>query len=299
MREDIPAPSPARKTDRRILTVALPALIGLALGVGLRLAIGWWGFLVLFPWVGTGISIGILVRTRLPPARRDLGRRVAIAIVAPSLLFFVPIANRENLQLEGVVFLLSVGSFSKGVVHYAVAKVFGPLIWGRGFCGWACWTIAPLEWLPQRGESRAIPPRARHLRYAALALSVGLPLLLIAALGFDPQSRYFGRHEVAWMLAGNGVYYLAALALATLYRDRRAFCKIACPVSLVMKLPSRRARLRRRPTGEACVECGECNRACPMDVDVMSSIARGQTVRDTECILCYGCVSACPVRAVC
>ena len=42
-----------------------------------------------------------------------------------------------------------------------------------------------------------------------------------------------------------------------------------------------------------CVSCGNCARACKMDVDVM------KTPNHTECIRCGMCIRACPTNAVC
>jgi len=77
-------------------------------------------------------------------------------MILPCLLLFIPIINNENFQLEGVVLIVMVGLFSKGFIHYAIAKIFGPLIWGRGFCGWACWTAAILDWLPIRNKKKKV-----------------------------------------------------------------------------------------------------------------------------------------------
>jgi hypothetical protein len=33
------------------------------------------------------------------------------------------------------------------VVHYLIAKVFGPMLFGRIWCGWACWTVMVLDLL--------------------------------------------------------------------------------------------------------------------------------------------------------
>lgn len=41
-------------------------------------------------------------------------------------------------------------SFEAAAIHYAVAKIFGPLIFGRGWCGYACWTAMVLDFLPYR-----------------------------------------------------------------------------------------------------------------------------------------------------
>ena len=126
----------------------IPFAIGVLIGTILFRSVGWWGFLVLFPWIGASISIGISLRQTLPNSKKELGRRLSILLNLPALLLFVPFVNRENFQLEGVILIVLVGYFSKGFIHFAVAKLFGPLIWGRGFCGWACWTAAVLDWLP-------------------------------------------------------------------------------------------------------------------------------------------------------
>jgi len=215
----------------------------------------------------------------------------------PVLLFFVPIINNENFQLEGVVLIVLVGFFLKGFIHYAIAKLFGPFIWGRGYCGWACWTAAVLDWLPIRKEG-VIRAELKNLRYLALSISVFLPLVLVFGLNYDVRGNYINKAELSWMISGNIVYYLLAIPMAFYFKDNRAFCKIACPVSLIMKLPSRFALLRKHPSGIECVECGTCNEVCLMDIDVMSYISEGQKVSNTECILCSECEINCPVGAI-
>lgn len=272
--------------------------IGVGVGIGLYAAIGWWGFLVVFPWIGAGIAIGIAIQAHVAKSRKALGRRVAILLCAPALLFFVPLVNNENFQLEGVVLIVLVGYFSKGFIHYAVAKLFGPLIWSRGFCGWACWSAAVMEWLPMSGKRRSVPPGARRWRYVVLAISIAIPVALIYGWGYDVRGAYISKVEARWMFASNAIYYAMAIGLAYAYADRRAFCKVACPVSLVMKPTARYALLRKRPSGNQCTKCGACNRACPMDVNVMSYISAGVSVTDTECILCNDCKHACPSMAI-
>jgi len=275
----------------------IPFAIGVLIGTILFRSVGWWGFLVLFPWIGASISIGISLRQTLPNRKKELGRRVSILLNLPALLLFVPFVNRENFQLEGVILIILVGYFSKGFIHFAVAKLFGPLIWGRGFCGWACWTAAVLDWLPIK-KKKMIPPRLWNLRYLVLAISIALPLYFVFVLSYDVRGSYIGKTELGWMIGSNIIYYLLAVPLAYLFEDGRAFCKILCPVSLVMKVPSRFARIRMKPTGNECTECGICNHACLMDVDIMSAISQGQNVKSTECILCGTCRTKCPAGAI-
>ena len=146
----------------------LPLLIALSVSIILDLTVGWWGFWVIFPWIGFSISTGMIIKGILKGKKQILGRKIAILMILPCLLLFIPIVNNENFQLEGVFLIVMVGFFSKGFIHYAIAKLFGPLIWGRGFCGWACWTGAVLDWLPIRKSPKNLPKNLKHLNKSSL-----------------------------------------------------------------------------------------------------------------------------------
>jgi hypothetical protein len=51
------------------------------------------------------------------------------------MLGFLGLLMKENMQLEGFFFYMFTGFFAGSVIHYMVAKIFGPLVFGRGFCG--------------------------------------------------------------------------------------------------------------------------------------------------------------------
>lgn len=291
---------PIRKLIPFILFSALSAV----------LMFKWPGFLF-FAWIGACISIGMYAADRYNGRARQTGRRIAIILMAPVFLVFLGIMQRENLQLEETVFYLAYfitgGIFTRVLIHYAIAKVGGPLVFGRGFCGWACWTAALLEWLPIR-ENKPIPPQYQYIRYPVLIISLAVPFIMIQAgydyisqHVYDPPGQVISQHkyhQLLFFLFGNALYYAAALPVAFIFRKKRAFCKIACPVSLVMKIPARYSLIKKTPTGERCTECGACNRNCPMDVDVMGYIRNGRRVESTECILCNTCVHVCPADAL-
>ncbi|MCD4771847.1 MAG: hypothetical protein K8R41_00520 [Bacteroidales bacterium] len=46
---------------KKTINILLPLLIGLAVAVLLYMSIGWWGFWVIFPWIGFSISTGMAV----------------------------------------------------------------------------------------------------------------------------------------------------------------------------------------------------------------------------------------------
>jgi len=288
----------------------IPLLIGFAVGLMLRFFVGWWGFLLIFPWIGGWITIGSLISIKRKGKAKDLGRRISILMISPVFLIFLGVLQRENLQIEETVFyillFITSGVFTRVLIHFAVAKIIGPFIWGRGFCGWACWTAAFLEWLPVK-ENRPVPVKYTHIRYLAFVISILIPVMFVV-LGYD----WFSNHiyedgkliqmgkpgALVWFLAGNGIYYLIAILLAFKFKKKRAFCKIVCPVSLVMKAQTTIALVKRTPSGKECISCRVCNINCPMDVDVMSYISAGKKVNSSECILCGKCRNVCVQKAI-
>lgn len=276
----------------------IPLLIGLSVATLLYILIGWWGFWVIFPWIGFSISTGMFFRSNLKGKKKLIGRKISILMIMPCLMIFIPIVNNENFQLEGVLLIVLVGFFSKGFIHYAIAKIFGPLIWGRGFCGWACWTAAILDWLPINGKKKTIDPQLKHIRFVTLLISIIIPVYLVFVMNYDVWGNYISKNEMLWMFAGNLVYYAFGIPLAFILHDKRAFCKILCPVSLVMIPSAKLSLIKIKPTGNECIECGNCNRACPMDINVMEYVKNKKRINHSECILCTDCQVVCPTKAI-
>lgn len=277
----------------------IPLIIGLLVSALLFYLYRWWGFLVIFPWIGFSVTLGALLRELLVGRQRLLGRKVTLLMTLPCLLFFVPIANNENFQLEGVVLIVLVGFLNKGFIHYAVAKVFGPLIWRRGFCGHACWTAAVLDWLPIKNSGKQLPNEMKDLRYFTFVLSLVIPLFLIFIVTYDPWTDYINIIEMKWMFISNGIYYLLAIPLAFYLKDKRAFCKYLCPVAIVMKPSSSIGLIKIGPNLTSdCISCKACNKNCPMGIDVMSLMMENRVVATTECILCNDCCIVCPTKKI-
>lgn len=68
------------------------------------------------------------------------------------MLVYLGFLCQENMQIEGSWYYLFLGVFEAATIHYVVAKIFGPLLFGRGWCGYTCWTAMVLD----------LPPRSRN-----------------------------------------------------------------------------------------------------------------------------------------
>ena len=75
------------------------------------------------------------------------------------------------MQIEGFWYYLFLGVFEEATIHYAVAKIFGPLLFGRGWCGYACWTAMVLDFLPYKQPQKPRKERLGVLRYVIRAVA--------------------------------------------------------------------------------------------------------------------------------
>lgn len=142
-------------------------------GVSLWLAVDNPFYLLNFSYIGTTIALGLFLYAQ----KYRYARRVVQLLVGTYMLVYLGLICRENMQIEGFWYYLFLGVFEATVINYAVAKIFGPLIFGRGWCGYACWTAMVLDLLPYKTPGK---PRKRlgWIRYIIFTLSLIFVLLL-------------------------------------------------------------------------------------------------------------------------
>jgi len=260
------------------------------------LASGYIQPLIMFGYIGVSVGVGLGLYATLPKERKPIGRRLTLFLVGLFLIGFAILMGKENVQIEGFFFGLLTGVIQMAVIHYFIAKIVGPVFFGRLWCGWTCWTAMVLDLLPFKRSSGRLPGRWGRLRYLHFALSFALVLLLVVVIGFRDGTT--GMAAVTWFIVGNLLYYAASIGLAFALRDNRAFCKYLCPVSVPLKLTSRFSLLKIGGDAGKCTECGACVKACPMDIRVNEYIRYGERVLSTECSLCQTCVAACKKSAL-
>ena len=142
--------------------------------------------------------------------------------------------------------LLCSGVFEAATIHYVVAKIFGPLLFGRGWCGYACWTAMVLDFLPYK-KPQAARKKIGFIRYITFAFSFLFVVMLFL--------NHVGNMEKIMFIAfivGNILYYIVGIILAFRLKDNRAFCKYICPVTIFLKPMSYFSVVRVKCDKEKC-----------------------------------------------
>ena len=239
-----------------------------------------------FSYIGVSIALGVFLFTR----KYQHARRVTQLLVGLYMLVYLGLICNENMQIEGFWYYLFTGVFEAATIHYAIAKIFGPLLFGRGWCGYACWTAMVLDFLPYK-EPQQPQKKIGWIRYITFILSVLFVVYLFL--------KHIGNMEriMFWaFVIGNILYYAVGIALAFIFKDNRAFCKYICPITVFLKPMSYFSLLRIKCDKSKCISCGKCKRVCPMNVDITDNSRK--RVNGTECILCLECIRNCPKDAL-
>ncbi len=244
-------------------------------------------YLFNFSYIGIAVSLGMALYT--------VGfkyARVAVQLaVGLYMLVYLGLINRENMQIEGFWYYLFLGVFEAAVIHYAVAKIVGPLVFGRGWCGYACWTAMVLDFLPFKTAKKPRKEKLGWLRPVLFVLSLVYVVILFRFFHRDLESIMF----ISFII-GNILYYGIGITLAYVFRDNRAFCKYLCPITVFLKPASYFSLVRIRVKPDICISCGKCRKVCPMDVDMLNNSRKRKN--GTECILCLECIKVCPKKAL-
>lgn len=242
-----------------------------------------------FLYIGTALSLGIFMSQSLKKAYIQWARRITQILIGSYMLIFVGIMNNHNMQMEGFFYYLLIGVFSGAVIHYLIAKVLGPILFNRGWCGWACWTAMVLDMLPWKNNHGRVR-KYEYLRYVSFVFSFFIILYLFSVLD---NKDFMKQQEIYWLIVGNLIYYITAVFLAYRFKDNRAFCKYLCPITVLMKMTSRFALMKIEISDDKCLECGLCEKHCPMDIKLLEHKKNHQRIVSTECIMCSSCIDSC------
>lgn len=175
-----------------------------------------------------------------------------------------------------------------------IAMILG----GAFFCGWICpfGTLQDLvSKLTYKVKKRQMPKPLQKimawLRYVLFILSSLLTLdILFAIMNYDAKVNFMSLIEGRSLALG--AYIVLGLYLVAAVFFERPFCNYMCPEGAKYGILSTLRPFRIVRNSQACVNCDQCNKACPMQIDV----AGRMNVTSPQCIDCFSCIAACPKK---
>lgn len=189
-------------------------------------------------------------------------------------------------------------------------------ILGRFVCGWLCpfglfqdlvFKIPGLKKITKVPGDRFL----RYFKYIVLVVFVILLPLFVAditGLGDPWFCKYICpsgtlmagiplvvmneglRSAIGWLFTWKLAILAITIVLSVLLY--RPFCRYVCPLGALYGFFNRISLYRITLDPSTCIHCGKCEKACPLDVPVLT------VQNSTECIRCGKCTDVCPTQAL-
>lgn len=225
----------------------------------------------------------------------------------------------------------SVANLSLGLAHpervgVATALMFllplvVALVMGRVFCVAGCPLGAIQHLLGGRRTIRLPRPLERMLRWfpwvallATVWLAVQGACMLVCLLDPYKTAFFFGygwlHRAINWMQAGMAepgwfwvgsltAWLILAAAVLAGFWVYRPFCRFVCPYGVLLGGLATVAFKRRRIEQSLCVQCGVCERKCPVNAITRDAASGELEVSSFHCLQCNRCSSHCRKQGIC
>ncbi|HYF82450.1 MAG TPA: 4Fe-4S binding protein [Clostridia bacterium] len=204
-------------------------------------------------------------------------------------------------------YLIIEGLFEKvigGAFVIWLLFLLSSLVFGRAACSYVC-PYGGLQMLIDKFHGKSLKQIAwlRWFKYGLGVIWISAIIVPLVLVGGQKQFNmlYMTENFVSVDHWGKLIFYymlITILAIMPFILGKRAVCHYLCPMSILTITGSKLSNCLNTPSlhltvrKDKCIKCGKCNKACPMSLDVMGMVQKGN-MRNTECILCGECCSAC------
>lgn len=210
-----------------------------------------------------------------------------------------------TVSAASLFYFLQVGLINAGVVLLGAA-LLSILPLGNAFCGWACHFGALQDFAAWIFRKIGLKPLGWNVPFRLRAILL-IKLLIVNTLAtwftLGALPTFFVNCRAPEPLFAIGTWLTVLLDVSmlafvlTYVFGPRAFCRTLCPVILITRVGNLVAPGRMRLRGD-CIDCGACDRACPMKNAVSRQLQESGSVGALDCVRCGRCRDACPVGAI-
>jgi polyferredoxin len=217
---------------------------------------------------------------------------------------WLPIAGLMNVR-----YLLATGhapAIHPAAMVLLLTFIAMSLLLKRAFCSWLCPVGTLSEYLWKAGRKlfhrNLVLPRwidipLRSIKYLLLTFFVFIIGGMSAAALEDFMSGPYGVLADVKMLrffehmSTTALLVVAVLLLLSI-TIKNFWCRYACPYGALLALTALASPFKIRRDPDACIDCGQCAKACPQNLPV----DRLTQIRSAECTACMECVASCPTQ---
>jgi ferredoxin-type protein NapH len=224
------------------------------------------------------------------PKRKQFLRRIIQGLVGGGLFFGISINFRVNFQFSEVIFDIAALIVTGALIQFIIARLIMPFVVGNAFCSRVCWDGAVFELVQN------LLPKTGSIKHRSVYIASGYLFLIIMLAVSVSQFRNpaLDENQRIWWIIGENIFLLATGFTLSYFWGRRAYCRIICPFITVSGVLSRFSIFKVAPVNaDKCIDCGKCNNACSMLINVNAFVKNRKRINNRSCILCEQCVSSC------
>lgn len=195
---------------------------------------------------------------------------------------------------------------SHGIVN-ASAIIFGGLflfsiVGSRLFCGWLC----PAGSIQEQVSNTNMKAWNGRYKNASKYVIWTVWIAMVLYLWFRQktlQVDFFYMYGIDIYTVIAYFIVVSLIFLFALLTGKRGMCHSLCWMAPFMIIGEKTAdflhipRFRLKGNPQTCISCGQCNKRCPMSLEV-AKMVKNEKMDSPECIYCLECVSGCPKKSI-